>query len=180
MTGDARDRTVTRRECPAQCETRPEPGRVVDHGKSTRALAFKPKDDGEYRQLIAARTATKQRRHETLVNDYEAFLRLRRFITASPHPRDLTAERDGRHWLIEAKAIRAGDAESAAREAFAQLSFYEHFLYDHGVTVAKLALFNEPLGAAHLGFFKKMGIAVVWRSGDGWAGSEDAHARELC
>ena len=162
---------------------RGEPGIVTPPRQQPRkktSVAFKPKDDGEYRQLIAAREVTKQRRHEALVNDYEAFLRLRRFVTASPHPRDLTAERDGRHWLIEAKAIRAGDAESAAREAFAQLSFYEHFLYDHGATVAKLALFNEPLGAAHLGFFNKMRIAVVWRSGDGWAGTEDAHAADLC
>ncbi|MEX5268885.1 MrcB family domain-containing protein [Kocuria sabuli] len=144
------------------------------------SIAFKPKDDSEYRQMIAAREVTKQRRHETLVNDYEAFLRQRRYVTASPHPKDLTAERAGRHWLIEAKIIRAGDAESAAREAFAQLSFYEHFLYDHDATVAKLALFNEPLGDAHLGFFVKMGIAVVWRSGNGWAGTDDAHAANLC
>ncbi|WP_433299658.1 MrcB family domain-containing protein [Actinoplanes sp. CA-030573] len=162
---------------------RGEPGIVTPPRNPPRkkhSVAFKPKDDSEYRQLIEAREVTKQRRHETLINDYEAFLRRRRFVTASPHPRDLTAERDGRHWLIEAKAIRAGDAETAAREAFAQLCFYEHFLYDRTDTVARLALFNEPLGVAHLGFFEKTGIAVVWRSGDGWAGTATAHAAGLC
>jgi hypothetical protein len=162
---------------------RGEPGIVTPPRQQLRkkvSVAFKPKDDSEYRQMIAAREVTKQRRHETLVNDYETFLRRRRFDIASPHPRDLTAEREGQHWLIEAKAIRAGDAETAAREAFAQLSFYEHFLYDPSATVAKLALFNEPLGVAHLGFFKKVGIAVVWRTGDGWAGTEDAQAAGLC
>ncbi|GAB1641430.1 MrcB family domain-containing protein [Krasilnikovia sp. MM14-A1259] len=144
------------------------------------AVVFKPKDDGEYRKMIAAREVTIYRRHETLVNDYEAFLRRQRFTTASPHPRDLTAERDGRHWLIEAKAIRAGDAETAAREAFAQLCFYEHFLYDDTATVSKLALFNEPLGAAHLGFFERKGIAVVWRRGDGWLGTDSAQSAGLC
>lgn len=162
---------------------RGEPGIVTpprDQPRKKKSVAFKPKNDGEYRQMIAAREVTKQRRHEALVNDYEAFLRRRRFATASPHPRDLTAERDGRHWLIEAKAIRAGDAETAAREAFAQLAFYEHFLYDHTAEVAKVALFNEPLGDAHLGFFNKIGIAVVWRTGDGWAGTDSAHASGLC
>jgi hypothetical protein len=89
------------------------------------------------------------------------------------------AEREGQHWLIEAKVVYAGDAESAAREAFAQLFFYEHFLCQ-GTPVGKLALFNEPLGQAHLDFFESVSIAVVWRYGGGWAGSSRASSGALC
>ncbi|MGW5265706.1 MrcB family domain-containing protein [Microbispora sp. NPDC004025] len=141
---------------------------------------FKPKNDGEYRQLIKAREIYESRKHETLVNDYVDFLEARKFVVASPHPRDLTAEKNGRHWLIEAKVIRAGDAEHAAREAFAQLFFYAHFLYDSDVEVRKIALFNESIGAAHVEFFEQMGVSVVWRIGDGWSGSQNAHANDLC
>jgi hypothetical protein len=143
-----------------------------------KSIVFKPKDDGEYRQLIQQREIVKRRRHETLVNDYSGFLRGRGFRVSSPHPRDLMAHREGRDWLIEAKMIYAGDAETAAREAFAQLFFYEHFLCEQHVQ--KVALFNEAVGSAHIRFFEQMQIAVVWRDGRGWAGSLEAIADGLC
>ncbi|MGN9845082.1 MrcB family domain-containing protein [Nonomuraea sp. H19] len=148
--------------------------------KKKKPLIFKPKDDSEYRQLIRVREALKKRTHETLVNSYAYFLEQRGFFIASPHPRDLTADRGGLHYLVEAKIIRGGDAEGAAREAFAQLFFYGHFLYDRSAIVSKVALFNEKLGDAHLEFFEQMGIAVVWADGEHWGGTPTAIASHLC
>jgi hypothetical protein len=88
------------------------------------------------------------------------------------------AERNHHHWLIEAKMVYAGDGETAAREAFAQLFFYEYFLCDQ--QVKKVALFNEAVGPAHIRLFEQMQIAVVWRNGTGWAGSVEAIADGLC
>jgi hypothetical protein len=139
---------------------------------------FKPKSEGEYRQMLSGREINKSRKHEALVNEYALFLKARGFIVSSPHPRDMTAERDGLHWLIEAKTV-SGNPEFAAREALGQLWFYGRFLYDPGVVVHKLALFNEYVGDLYLTFFDELDIAVVWKDQGGWHGSARAQSAEL-
>lgn len=150
------------------------------HPATLRAIEFKPKNDSEYRQMIMGREIVKSRKHETLVREYGEFLQTRGFVVGTPHPRDLVAERDGRHWLIEAKIVYAGDGESAARQALSQLMFYARFLYPSGTTVNKVALYSEKVGDLYTSFFEELGIASVWRDGNGWDGSTSAHDAKLC
>lgn len=141
---------------------------------------FKPKSDADYRQSMQARELIKTRKHESLIGAYGTFLKGRGFeVATTVHPRDLTAARDGRHWLIEAKIVRAGDGVGAARGALAQLLFYARFLYRADEQVDKLALFNDSVGDACVGFFEELGIASVWRSGGKWQGSPTACAAGL-
>jgi hypothetical protein len=139
---------------------------------------FKPKNAGEYRRAIAAREIVVTRRHERLVEDYGTFLRKQGFAVATNvHPRDLTADHGGVHWLIEAKMVRGGNAESAAREAMAQLIFYSN-LYDADRDpddARQLALFSEDIGPLFVALLEKYGMTVVWQIGNGWAG----HQRRL-
>jgi hypothetical protein len=149
-----------------------------------RIAIFKPKDAGEYRRAIAAREIVVTRRHEKLVEDYGRFLQERGFAIANNvHPRDLTADRDGVHWLVEAKMVRGGDAESAAREAMAQLIFYSN-LYDDDRNpeddARQLALFSEDIGPLFVSLFEKYTMAVVWQVGDRWDGSPVAVHYRLC
>lgn len=152
--------------------------------KSTKkwAAEFKPKSDTEYRQTIAAREIVKTRRHETLIRLYGIFLESRGFrVATNVHPRDLTADRDGRHWLIEAKTVDAGNGVDATRAALAQLLFYSHFHYgDHGASVHRLALFTEPVGPACVNFLEALGVAAVWKEHGAWVGSPSAVQGELC
>jgi hypothetical protein len=146
-----------------------------------KAAEFKPKSDADYRQTIAAQDVIRSKKHETLVRKYGEYLIDRGFTPATNvHPRDLTAERKGVHWLVEAKIVRGGSGVVAAREAFAQLFFYERFCYDAGDGVTKLALFNESVGPACTDWLEEHGIAVVWKDGLGWAGSPMALKAELC
>lgn len=153
--------------------TSPTPTVMKDDGE------FKPKSEADYRQMVVARELIKSRKHEVLVNSYKDFLEDRRFVVRSPHPRDMTADRDGRHWLFEAKTVGA-NAEHAARAAFAQLYFYARFLYEPGLEVNKAALFNESVGPLYVDFFTELEIAVVWRGGDKWHGSHLAQEAGLC
>jgi hypothetical protein len=144
-------------------------------------MEFKPKNDAEYRQAIQAREVVKTRKHETLIKAYGTWLQERGFqVATNVHPRDLVAVRDGRHWLVEAKIVRAGDGIGAAREALAQLLFYRRFLYEPTERVNKLALFNDSVGEAVVGFFEELDIASVWPAGGSWVGSPLAQAAGLC
>ncbi len=140
---------------------------------------FKPKNESDYVQMLGARNLVKSRKHEILVNEYADFLRSHQFDVASPHPRDLTADRNHAHWLFEAKTVGA-NPEHAAREALAQLYFYARFLYPHDVKVNKVALFNEDIGGLFVRFFEELDIAVVWKDGASWHGSPRAQEYELC
>jgi hypothetical protein len=46
--------------------------------------------------------------------------------------------------------------------------------------VNKLALFNDSVGEAVMGFFEELDIALVWPAGGSWVGSPLAQAAELC
>jgi hypothetical protein len=146
-----------------------------------RAAEFKPKNDSDYRQSIAAREIVKSRRHETLVKAYGKWLQGRGFVVATNvHPRDMTAERAGQHWLIEAKTVPAGNGVSATREAVGQLLWYAHREYDDPSTARKVALFAESVGDLCTGFLEDLGIAAVWREGGKWLGSPIAMRDDLC
>ncbi|OXM49566.1 hypothetical protein CFP71_29930 [Amycolatopsis thailandensis] len=144
------------------------------------AEGFKSKDDSEHEQTIAARKIIKSRKHETLVNTFNDHLRDRGFTTASPHPRDLTATRDGQDWLIEAKVLRRGDAVQATRGALAQLYWYRHVHYTEPRTVRLLALFNEPVGDLCLDVLHANDVQAVWAEQGTWAGTATALTDGLC
>ena len=97
----------------------------------------------------------------------------------SPHPRDITADRDGGHWLFEAKTV-GGNPEHAARQALAQLYFYSRFLYERDAAINKVALFNESIGDLFVDFFTELNIAVVWQDEGHWHGSHLARSAGLC
>lgn len=146
--------------------TKPEPQKTTE---------FKPKNDAEYHQQISARTLIKQRRHETLIKEYGAFLQQRGFTLATNvHPRDLTATRDGSHWLIEAKIVYRGNGVQATREAIGQLLEYRFVLYPEGDAVQPVALFSEHVGDVCLALLDHLGIVAVWKDNSGWVGTTAA------
>ncbi|MGW1722345.1 MrcB family domain-containing protein [Streptomyces sp. NPDC002306] len=138
-------------------------------------LHFAPKSDAEYEQVVTARRLRKSRSHETLVDQYGRFL-LAQGIEAGTnrHPRDLVIIKDGIHWLAEAKFIRRGNATGAVREAIGQLATYAFFLYPEDAQPRKMALFSEPIGDGFTRLLEHHGIAAVWRTAEGWAGSPSA------
>jgi hypothetical protein len=144
------------------------------------ATTFKPKSEEAYRQQIKSRERSVEPRHEILVNDYERFLSANGFAVSSPHPCDLVVERGAGKWLIEAKTVRAGNGEYAAREALAQLLFYRRFLYSASDFIGKTALFSEDIGDLFVQFFDELGIGVVWKEGREWSGSRLAAQAGLC
>lgn len=134
---------------------------------------FKPKSDADYLAHIVGRKIVKSRRHETLVNLYEAWAKAHGWKTSTEHPKDLVLRQGGEEWLVEAKVLNQGKAAIAVREALAQLFEYRHFkTTTPGVRL--LALFNEPVGDGFVTFLESCGIASVWRSESGWTGSTTA------
>lgn len=141
---------------------------------------FKPKNDADYYQLIAAQRLVKTRKHEALVRDYGVFLANRGFQAATNvHPRDMIALKGERTWLIEAKMVRRGNGVHAAREALGQLLAYRYLHY-RDEPIGTAAVFSEDIGLHSVGLLEAHGVAVVWRDGGGWSGSEAAHVASLC
>ncbi|MFF1453070.1 MrcB family domain-containing protein [Streptomyces sp. NPDC058274] len=138
-------------------------------------LYFAPKNDAEYVQKITAREIKKSRKHETLVKRYGAFLADAGFTAGTNvHPRDLVARRDGDDWLIEAKVVRRGNVSHAVREAIGQLATYAFLLYPAETQPRRMALFTEAIGEVYVRLLSHQGIASVWPTEDGWAGSPEA------
>ncbi|MER5197752.1 MrcB family domain-containing protein [Streptomyces sp. NPDC002755] len=138
-------------------------------------LYFAPKSDGEYVQKITAREIKKSRKHETLVKRYGAFLADAGFDAGTNvHPRDVVARRDGGDWLIEAKVVRRGNASHAVREAIGQLATYAFLLYSADAQPSRMALFTEAIGDVYVRLLSHQGIASVWPTETGWAGSPEA------
>jgi hypothetical protein len=138
-------------------------------GSAASMWDFKPKSSEEYRAQVIGRTIVKTRDHESLVNDFAAFATSQGFTVRSPHPRDLTLHRASKEWLVEAKIVRP-NVPTACRDALGQLNDYRYFLHAKDADVRLLALFDTDIGDAYLQFMNTMGIAVIWRSGDGWSG----------
>ncbi|MFI1465656.1 MrcB family domain-containing protein [Streptomyces wuyuanensis] len=138
-------------------------------------LYFAPKNDDEYVQKIAGRTLKKSRKHETLVRRYGEFLAQAGFKAGTNvHPRDIVARRGGDEWLIEAKVVRRGNVSHAVREAIGQLATYAFLLYTADKQPGRMALFTEPIGDVYARLLSHYGIASVWPTEDGWAGSPEA------
>jgi hypothetical protein len=142
---------------------------------------FKPKSSADYIQHYKEQQLVKSRSHERVVRLYGEFLGEKGFVpnTKNVHPRDLTAERDGQHWLIEVKVVAKANGVLATREALAQLLMYREFLYPEAVDVHMLAVFSEFVGELNVKLLDKYGIASAWKSGDAWAGSLKAIASGL-
>ncbi|MGY4968484.1 MrcB family domain-containing protein [Streptomyces nigrescens] len=143
-------------------------------------LHFAPKSDSEYVQKIASRVLKKSRKHETLVRRYGAFLAEAGFAAGTNvHPRDIVARRDGNDWLIEAKVVRRGNVTHAVREAIGQLATYSFLLYPTATQPLRMALFTEAIGDVYVRLLRHQGIASVWPTEKGWAGSPEAVAAGL-
>ncbi len=136
---------------------------------------FKPKDDSDYTATIEAKQMVKTRRHETLVNDYTAWVMNRVDGAKAPHPVDLLLHRAGTKWLIEAKVVYKGNATVAVRSVIGQVFTYRHMLY-RGVNPSLIGLFTEPIGDAYVELLDSLDIISVWRDDDSWAGSQSAVA----
>ena len=91
---------------------------------------FKPKSSADYIQHYKEQHLVKSRSHEKVVKLYGKFLSEKGFVpnTKNVHPRDLTAERNQEHWLIEVKVVAKANGVVATREALAQLLMYREFL----------------------------------------------------
>lgn len=143
-------------------------------------LHFAPKSDAEYIQTVTARKLRKSRSHETLVARYGQFLRSQQLdVGTNVHPRDMVIIKNGTHWLVEAKFIRRGNATGAVREALGQLATYAYCLYPQDAQPRKLALFSESVGDVYTSLLEHHGIAAVWPTAAGWAGSSSALAAGL-
>jgi hypothetical protein len=142
---------------------------------------FRPKDSTDYVVHIKEQVQTKGRRHEALLEAFAHWVKGRGMAPANNvHPRDLTVEADGQHWLIEAKTVRS-NAEHAVREAVGQLVSYRHFLYRaQGLPDPELvALFSESVGEAFTELLSTLGIESIWPHDNGWRGSAPNAATSL-
>lgn len=149
--------------------------RVEDKPEEHAGLnGFRPKDGSDYYVLIRQRKIKKSRSHEVLVRLFGEYIEQRGFvpITKKMHPKDIVLRRDGAEWLVEAKTVKRGNPTQAVREALGQLYEYSHFLYEERGKEKPflLALFTEDI-KAYAPYLEKRGIASVWKTVDGWAGS---------
>ncbi len=142
---------------------------------------FRPKNSADYVAHIKENTQTKGRRHEALLENFANWLKVCGMIPANNvHPRDLTVDGDGQHWLIEAKTVR-NNAEHAAREAIGQLFSYRHFYYRENdlPDPPLVALFSEPVGDAFATMLATLGIECIWPQGKTWSGKDPNSATSL-
>lgn len=134
---------------------------------------FKPKDSSDYVAKVAAATQKRTRTHEALIEAFgAAVLAADRVPATNVHPRDLTVEDGGVHWLVEAKTVGT-NSEIAVREAIGQLVSYRHFYYrEAGEKDPRLlALFSAPIGPAFEELLASLDVEVVYRDGAKWGGS---------
>lgn len=150
-------------------------------GRVSLPAEFRPKSDGEYEQTVRAAVLRKARKHETLVREYGEYAQDQGFVAATNvHPRDMTLERGGTHWLVEAKIVTHGSGTAAVREALGQLLYYRWFYYENPRRVHMLGLFNEHISADAVAFLEGHGISAVWRHEGRWIGAPSAKAAGLC
>ncbi|MFI7104437.1 MrcB family domain-containing protein [Streptomyces sp. NPDC050161] len=144
---------------------------------------FHPKTGDDYVAEIIARQQTKKQVHEGLIRSFGPYIHGRGFIpiTERAHPRDLVLRSGGDNgahateWLVEAKAVKKGNATQAVREAVGQLLEYSYFLYSGMPKPHLLGLFSEEIGV-YTTYLEDHGIGAIWRTKEGWAGSASAIA----
>lgn len=137
---------------------------------------FRPKDSSTYVVEIHGRTQRKHRRHEKLINLFVPYARQRGFSAATEkkHPRDIVLTKGDEEWVVEAKVVVTGNPTEGVRGAVGQLFEYGHFLYlESSNKPGLLALFTEDVGV-YADYLEQLGIASVWKTLDGWAGSLSA------
>jgi hypothetical protein len=93
------------------------------HPKTQFLAPFKPKADLNYMATIAGRTASRTRKHETLVNDFARWLSRRGYEVGRNVAIDLGLLKPP--VIIEAKVV--GTPAKAIREAVSQLYEYRYF-----------------------------------------------------
>ncbi|WP_406000608.1 MrcB family domain-containing protein [Streptomyces sp. NBC_00829] len=153
------------------------------HGTKDPLDGFRPKSSDDYIANIAARQQVKKRSHEALIATFGRYIVDRGYVptTVGMHPKDLVLRREGAggergdEWLVEAKVVSKGNPTSAVRGAVGQLLEYSHFLYrERGLSRPHLlGLFTEDIGV-YAPYLEDHGIAAVWQSEIGWAGSASA------
>ncbi|NXY99757.1 DUF3578 domain-containing protein [Streptomyces sp. BR123] len=149
------------------------------------ALGFKPRDSSGYIANIAAQQQVKSQKHEELIREFGAYIETRSYMPRNVHihPKDLILKQGDvlspgdPEWLVEVKVVRKGDVTAAVREAVGQLREYGYFLYREKQLAAPhlIALFSEDIGA-YGPYLEDQGIAAIWQTGDGWAGTPTAAA----
>ncbi|MFE2377300.1 MrcB family domain-containing protein [Streptomyces sp. NPDC059398] len=150
------------------------------HSKSGGLGGFVPKDSSEYKVKIPAREAMRSKDHERLIAEFGPYVAARGFAPKNQgvHPKDVTLQLAGEpkgpqeEWLVEAKVVRKGNVTQAVREAVGQLKEYSYFLYGESKLPRPhlLGLFTEDIGA-YATYLEAEGIASLWQTEDGWAGS---------
>ncbi|WP_406142523.1 MrcB family domain-containing protein [Streptomyces sp. NBC_01089] len=153
------------------------------HSKSGGLGGFVPKDSSEYTVKIPAREAMRSKDHERLIGDFGPYVAARGFVPKNQgvHPKDVTLrladEPAGAQaeWLVEAKVVRKGNVTQAVREAVGQLKEYSYFLYGESKLPLPhlVGLFTEDIGV-YATYLEAQGIASLWQTEDGWAGSPTA------
>jgi hypothetical protein len=162
------------------------PGKITTAATTTKPSQthpqmFIPKDSSQYRTEVKSHTQTKSRRHEALLTNFYKWLKENNLVAANNvHPRDLTVDGPGLHWLVEAKTVPA-NAEIAVREAIGQLFSYRHFFYRQLTQPDPhlVALFTEPIGNAFALLLDSLGIESIWWNGTEWDGQAPNTATSL-
>lgn len=128
---------------------------------------FKPRADTDYLAQVVGGPAQRGRTHETLVNDFAAWLARRGLVVGYNAAIDLGLEHPP--VIIEAKVIRAGRWAHALREAIGQLYEYRHFQVVSPQS-SLIFLASAQLPTRWLDYLDHdRGIGAAWRSEDGFA-----------
>lgn len=127
-------------------------------------------------QIVCGTHRRSADRHELLLAEYAEFAKRLGHHPRNQrvHPRDLTLEAAGRHWLVEAKVVYGGNAAQAVRAAIGQLMEYAHVLYEPEDRPQLMALFTEPVGDLYVELLEGLHIASIWKGESGWQGSQSA------
>lgn len=138
---------------------------------------FVPKSSDDYEVELAARTLTKTRLHEAVVNDLERNGRSLGWTATSEHPIDLVLRKqDGSQsamHIVEVKTVQGGRAVDAVRAAIGQLLTYRFQCFDREARpqIGLVAAFSEAVGEQLLELLSdELGIAVLWLEGHAWHG----------
>jgi hypothetical protein len=138
---------------------------------------FAPKSSDDYEVELAARTLTKTRLHEAVVNDLERHGHSLGWTVTSEHPIDLVMRgqvgSNSAVHIVEVKTVQAGRAVDAVRAAIGQLLTYRFQCFDRQTRprIDLVAAFSESVGDELLELLSdELGIAVLWLEGHVWQG----------
>ncbi len=112
------------------------------------------------------------RRHNIMVQELAGQFQSARLYE---DPYDILAILSEDGYLVEVKTLdrTTSDEMNQVRGALGQLLYYEAYLRSEiigGATIQKVACFENQITATHQGLLNRFGIAVIWKSGAGYAG----------